>query len=114
LADFKARDKFIIAHSKFYSQGAYYLSSVANDVYVNPLGWIDFRGFASETPFVKEMLDRLGVEMQVIWVGNYKSATEPFRRKNMSEASKEQVREFLSEYYDLFLEDISETRPLSE
>lgn len=113
LADFKAHDKFILAHSKFYSQGAYYLSSVANDVYVNPLGWIDFRGFASETPFVKEMLDRLGVEMQVIWVGDYKSATEPFRRNNMSKESKDQVREFLSEYYDIFLEDISETRPLS-
>lgn len=112
LADFKSNGKFIIAHSKFYSQGAYYLASVANEVYVNPLGWIDFRGFSSQTAFVKEMLDRLGIEMQVIWVGNYKSATEPFRRNNMSEDSKEQVREFLMEYYDLFLEDISQTRGL--
>ncbi len=113
LDEFRDNDKFIIAHSKFYSQGAYYLSSVADEVYVNPLGWIDFRGFSSETPFVKEMLDRLGIEMQVIWVGNYKSATEPFRRNNMSEESKEQVREFLEDYYTVFLEDISEDRPLS-
>lgn len=113
LLEFKDNDKFVVAHSKFYSQGAYYLSSVADEVYVNPLGWIDFRGFSSETPFVKEMLDRLGIDMQVIWVGNYKSATEPFRRNNMSEESKEQVREYLSEYYNLFLEDISGTRDLS-
>lgn len=113
LAEFQDNDKFIIAHSKFYSQGAYYLSSVSDEVYVNPLGWIDFRGFSSETPFVKEMLDRLGIEMQVIWVGNYKSATEPFRRNNMSQESKEQVREYLSDYYNIFLEDISSGRPLS-
>ncbi|KAA3637525.1 MAG: signal peptide peptidase SppA [Bacteroidetes bacterium] len=113
LDEFQANDKFIISHSKFYSQGAYYLSSVADEVYVNPLGWIDFRGFSSETPFVKEMLDRLGIEMQVIWVGNYKSATEPFRRNSMSEESKEQVREYLTDYYNLFLEDISSNRPLS-
>jgi protease-4 len=110
LNEFKSEGKFIFAHSKFYTQGAYYLSTTADKLYVNPLGWIDFRGFSSETTFFKDMLDRVGVKMEVIYVGNYKSATEPFRRNDMSVESKEQVREFLNEYYDLFLEDISKSR----
>lgn len=112
LVDFKSEGKFIVAHSKFYTQGAYYVSSVADNIYVNPMGWIDFRGFASQTAFMKDMLDRLGVDMQVIFVGDYKSATEPFRRNDMSKENKEQVRELLGEYYDILLADVSKSREI--
>jgi len=113
LADFKSSGKFIIAYSDYYTQGAYYMVSVADEIYVNPLGMVDFRGFAAQVPFFKDMLDRLGLKMQVFYAGKFKSATEPYRRDNMSEESKLQLREYLNELYAVMLNDISESRGVS-
>jgi protease-4 len=112
LIDFKEDGKFIIAYSKYYSQGAYYLSTVSDKLYVNPLGMVDFRGFSTQIPFFKDMLDRVGVDMQVFYAGKFKSATEPYRFNEMSEENRLQVREYLNETFDLFLQEISESRQL--
>ena len=116
LLDFKSEDKFIIAYSKYYSQGTYYMASLADEILMNPLGGVDFLGFSSEVPFFKDMLDRLGVKMQVYYAGQFKSATEPFRRYNMSDQSRLQVREYLEGMYQLYLKDISKSRniPVAE
>ena len=110
---FKDSGKFVMAYSDVYSQGGYYLSSVADEIYASPVGMIDFRGFSAQNMYVKDMLDRLGIEMQVVWVGEFKSATEIFRRNDMSEENRRQVREFLNEYYGIFLTDIADARGLT-
>lgn len=113
LIDFKDSGKFIIAYSKYYTQGAYYLASTADEVHLNPLGMIDFRGFAAQVPFFKTMLDKVGIKMQVFYAGKFKSATEPYRRDNMSDENRLQIREYLGDMYNLFLQDISDTRNIS-
>lgn len=113
LVDFKESGKFIMAYSKYYTQGAYYLASTADEIHINPLGMIDFRGFAAQVPFFKQMLDKVGVKMQVYYAGKFKSATEPYRRESMSDESRLQIREYIDEMYQLFLTDISETRGIS-
>ncbi len=110
LLQFRDSGKFIVAHSKYYTQGAYYLASVADKLYLNPVGMVDFRGFAAQIPFFKNVLDKVGVDMQVFYAGKFKSATEPYRRTEMSEENKLQTREFLSEIYSGFLNDISTSR----
>ncbi len=110
LADFKDSGKFIVAYSDYYSQGIYYLASNADYIVANPLGIVDFRGIAAEVPFFKEMLDKIGVDVQVFYAGKFKSATEPYRRTNMSEENKLQVREYLDAIYETFLTDIAEAR----
>lgn len=113
LEDFKSDGKFIIAYSKYYSQGAYYLASAADQVMVNPLGMIDFRGFAAQVPFFKDMLDKVGVEMQVYYAGKFKGASEPYRLNKMSDENRMQIREYLDDIYEEFLQDISASRNLS-
>lgn len=113
LLDFKKSGKFIIAYSEVYTQGAYYLASVADKVYVNPEGLIDFRGFSSEITFIKGSLDKLGIDPQVIKVGTYKSAVEPFTLDKMSDANRKQVTSFLGSMYDHFLSGISKSRKIN-
>ncbi|MEL6865352.1 MAG: signal peptide peptidase SppA [Bacteroidota bacterium] len=114
LKDFQEQDKFITAYSNYYSQGSYYMASVADQVFVHPIGGIDFRGFSAQVPFYKDMMDRLGIKAQIFYAGNFKSATEPFRLKKMSDYNRLQVREYLEGLYTLFLEDIGASRNLSE
>ncbi|MEO6036957.1 MAG: S49 family peptidase, partial [Saprospiraceae bacterium] len=85
LADFKSSDKFIISYADYYSQGAYYLASVADSVLLNPVGAVDFRGYSSMIAYYKGLLDKLDVQFRIFYVGKYKSATEPFRFDKMSE-----------------------------
>lgn len=113
LNDFKAAGKFVISYSKFYDQSAYYISSVADKSFVHPLGGVDFRGFAAQIPFFTNMLDKVGIKMQAIYAGQFKSATEPFRLTEMSEQNKAQTREFLSDIHANFMKDISKNRNLS-
>jgi len=113
ILDFKESGKFVYAHSKYYTQGTYYLASTADKVFVHPLGGVDFLGFAATVPFLKDMLDRLEVDMQVFYAGQFKSATEPYRRYNMSEQAKLQTREYLEGLYKIYLNDISESRGIS-
>ena len=110
LKDFKTSGKFVKAYADYYTQNAYYMASVADEVIVNPIGTVDFKGFASIIPFYKDMLDRLGIKMNIYYVGDFKSATEPLRRTEMSDSSKLQVREYLSAQYDMFLTDIAVSR----
>lgn len=113
LIDFKSDGKFIVAYSDYYSQGTYYLASVANKVFVNPIGSVEFNGFGVQIPFFKDMLDRIGVNMQVYYAGDFKSATEPFRRESMSDENRLQTRQYVNNLYNLYLEDIAKSRDLS-
>lgn len=108
--DFKTSKKFVVAYGDGYSQKSYYLASVADEIYMNPIGGIDFRGLSGTILFYKDMLDRLGIDMQVFYVGNFKSATEPFRRTDMSPANRLQVREYMESLYGIMLDDISKSR----
>ncbi len=113
LEDFKANDKFIVSYSEYYSQGSYYLASISDKIFVNPLGGVDFRGFGAQIPFYKEMLDNLDIKMQVYYAGDFKSATEPYRLDKMSEQNRLQTREYVESMYRLYLEDISYARNIS-
>ena len=113
LLNFKEEGKFIITYSKYYSQGAYYLASVADQIMVNPLGMVDFRGFAAQMPFFKDMLDKVGVNMQVYYAGKFKGASEPYRLNKMSDENRMQIREYIDDIYAHFLQDVSDSRNLS-
>lgn len=113
LLDFKESGKFIVAYSEGYTQRAYYLASTADRVYVNPEGTVDFRGLASQTMFLKGTLDKLGIEAQVIKVGTFKSAVEPFILDKMSDANREQINALLGSLYGYFLGEIAASRQLS-
>jgi protease-4 len=114
LIDFKKSKKFVIAYSEIYTQGFYYLASVADKVYINPKGIIEFRGFSSEVTFLKGALDKLGIEAQIIKVGTYKSAVEPLVLTKMSDANRLQVTSYLGSMYDYFLTGISKARNINK
>jgi protease IV len=111
---FKASKKFVYAYSDNYSQGSYILSSVADSLFINPNGGIDLHGFGTVTPFFKNTLDKLGVKFDVFYAGDFKSATEPFRRSDMSPENKLQTKEFLSEMLDVVQEKIVKSRKISD
>ncbi len=113
LVDFKSSKKFIVAYGDTYSQGAYYVASVADKVYVNPSGMIDWHGMASQPIFYKETLEKLGVRMQVFRVGKYKSAVEPFTETSMSPANREQVQAFIDDMWGTVCADVSASRKVS-
>ncbi|RZM26887.1 MAG: signal peptide peptidase SppA [Pedobacter sp.] len=113
LLDFKSSGKKIIAYSEVYTQGAYYLASVADKVYLNPEGALELKGLSAKLMFFKGALDKLGIEAQIIRVGNYKSAVEPFMSDKMSDKNREQVTAYLGGLYNTFLEGISQTRKIS-
>ncbi|MEM1323121.1 MAG: signal peptide peptidase SppA [Bacteroidota bacterium] len=110
---FKESGKFVVSYGQYYSQSTYYLASAADKVYVNPIGGVDFRGFSAQILFFKDMLDRLGVNMQIYYAGQFKSATEPFRLRKMSEQNRLQVREYLDGMYEIYLQDISDSRGIA-
>jgi protease-4 len=114
LIDFKKSGKFIIAYSEIYTQGFYYLASVADKVYINPKGIFLFHGFSQQITFLKGALDKLGIEAQIIKVGTYKSAVEPYFLTKMSDANRLQVTSYLGSLYDHFLTGISESRKINK
>ena len=113
LKDFKKSGKFIVAYGDTYSQGMYYLASVADKVIVNPQGTIDWHGLSSQTIFFKEVLEKIGVKMEIFKVGTYKSGVEPFIATEMSDANREQVTAFLNSTWKCILKDVSESRGIS-
>jgi protease-4 len=113
LDEFKESGKFVVAYSPYFMQSSYYLSSVADEIYLGPLGVIDFRGLGAEIPFLKNALDQAGIKFEIFYAGDYKSATEPLRRTNISEQNREQTKEFLEDLFGVMLEDISATRNVS-
>ena len=112
LTDFKESGKFIVAYGDQYMQNMYYLASVADKVIVNPQGSITWQGLASQTIFFKDLLKKVGVEMEIFKVGTYKSAVEPFIATEMSDANREQVSAFLHSIWGRLLEDISTSRSI--
>ncbi|MBE9582892.1 signal peptide peptidase SppA [Mucilaginibacter sp. JRF] len=113
LIDFKKSGKFIVAYGEVYTQSFYYLASVADKVYINPQGYFEFSGFSSEVTFLKGTLDKLGIEAQVIKVGTYKSAVEPFVLTKMSDANRLQVTSYLNSMFGHFLDGISKSRKVN-
>jgi len=113
IIDFKKSKKPVIAYGEVYAQGAYYLASAASKVYLNPQGALEFKGFSSELTFFKGTLDKVGIEAQIIRVGNYKSAVEPFINTKMSDYNRQQVTAYVSGLYQTFLKGISESRNIS-
>ncbi|RZJ81622.1 MAG: signal peptide peptidase SppA [Flavobacterium sp.] len=114
IIDFKKSKKPVIAYSEIYTQGAYYLASAADKVYLNPQGALEFKGFSSELMFFKGALDKLGIEAQIIRVGDYKSAVEPFINTKMSDYNRKQVTAYVSGLYQTFLNGIAETRKINK
>ena len=112
LIDFKKSHKQIIAYSEIYTQDAYYLASVADKVYLNPQGSLEFKGFSSQLTFFKGAMEKLGIEAQIVRVGNYKSAVEPFTTDKMSEYNRAQVTAYLGGIYETFLSGISASRDI--
>ncbi|AWG20288.1 signal peptide peptidase SppA [Flavobacterium faecale] len=113
LEDFKKSGKFIMAYANTYSQKEYYLNSVANTIYLNPVGDMDFKGLSSEIMFYKDLQEKTGIKMEVIRHGKYKSAVEPFLENKMSDANREQVTALLQSIWSATLTDIAISRKLS-
>ncbi len=110
LYEFKESGKFVTAFADVYEQKNFYLSSVADSIYVNPEGFIDFRGLSGEVLFFKDFQEKYGVKMEVIRHGKYKSAVEPFLASEMSEANREQTEAFLHSIWSEMITDIDESR----
>nr|MDJ0647030.1 signal peptide peptidase SppA [Flavobacteriaceae bacterium] len=114
LLDFKESGKFVNAYADFYTQKGYYLGSVADSMYLNPVGGIDFKGLASEILYFKDFQDKYGIKMEVIRHGKYKSAVEPFLTDQMSDANREQISSFLKSIWSKMTADIATSRNKSE
>lgn len=102
--------KFVVAYGDEYTQGAYYVCSAADEVWINPQGMIDLHGIASQPMYLKDLLAKVGVKMTVVKVGKYKSATEQYTETEMSDANREQVTRYISNLWDVVTKDISRTR----
>lgn len=113
LLDFQDSGKFIVSYSEYYTEPAYYLSSVADEIYMNPSGLIELNGFASEIVFFKGMFEKLEIEPEVFRVGDFKSAVEPFILSKMSDENRLQTQSFLSDLNDVMLQEISESRDIA-
>lgn len=110
LADFKKSGKFVVSYADGYSQSDYYLNSVADTIYLNPVGEIDFKGLSSEVMFYKDLQEKTGITMEVIRHGKYKSAVEPFLSNEMSPANREQITALLTSVWSSVVSDISKSR----
>jgi len=113
ILNFKDSGKFVYAYADYMSQSAYYLASVADSVYINPQGMVDVKGFGTLIPFFTEMLEDIGVEMEVFYAGDFKSATESVRLTEMSPENELQTREFLHSMLTLYQEQVAESRGMT-
>lgn len=113
LEEFKQSGKFVYAYSKYMTQNAYYLSTVADSIFLNPYGLLEFRGISADVTYFKKMLDKLEIEMDIFYAGQFKSATEPFRATSMSDANRLQLREYIEDQFELMLTDIAGNRGMT-
>jgi protease-4 len=113
LISFKKSGKFVMAYANNYSQRDYYLNSVANTIYLNPVGDLDFKGLSTEVMFFKDLQEKSGIKMEVIRHGKYKSAVEPFLENKMSDANREQTTALLNSVWNSVIADISASRNIS-
>ena len=114
LLDFKASGKFIVAYDEAYAEGGYFLASVADEIYLNPLGGIDFNGFSSEGIFLKGFFEKVGIKPEVFRVGEFKSAVEPFILDKMSPENRLQTQYFLNDINNHALELIAKSRGIAQ
>jgi protease-4 len=114
LIDFKTSGKFIWAYSEGYTQKSYYLATVADKIYLNPQGMIDFKGLTAEMFFLKGMLEKLDIKMQIIRHGKFKAATEPLFLDKMSPENRNQITELIGDIWDKMVNGIAETRKISK
>lgn len=113
LQEFKdSTDKFVYSYGDFYTNNSYLMASASDSLFINPNGMLDINGYGAMVPFFKDMLDRIGIRMDVFYAGDYKSATEPFRRNDMSPENKEQIREYLNDNFDLYLDEVCASRKI--
>jgi protease-4 len=112
LVEFKESGKWIVAYGDNYSRAAYYLCSVADEIFLNPIGSIDWSGMATQPIFFTGLMKKVGVKMQVFKVGTYKSAVEPFINTEMSDANREQTMSYLSSIWNNMLKDVAKSRKL--
>lgn len=113
LADFRKSGKWIVAYGDFYTQGAYYMASVANKVYINPKGAIDWHGIGAQTMFYKDFMAKFGVKWEVVKVGTFKSATETFTEEKMSDANRLQTQTFIDGTWRNVCDAVSKSRGIS-
>lgn len=113
LTDFKESGKFVIAYADNYTQGNYYLCSIADKVFLNPQGIVGVMGLASQTLFYKGLLDKIGVQMQVFKVGTYKGAVEPFMLDKLSDANREQIESYITSIWNITTQGIADARKIS-
>ncbi|MGB5417634.1 signal peptide peptidase SppA [Algibacter sp.] len=113
LLDFKKSGKFVVAYADIYTQKDYYLSSVADTIFINPVGAMEFKGLSSERLYFKDFQEKTGFKMEVIRLGKYKSAVEPFIANTMSDDNREQITVYLNSLWGQMKQDISESRNIS-
>ncbi|MGB3780743.1 MAG: signal peptide peptidase SppA [Tunicatimonas sp.] len=114
LIDFKAAGKFIVAYTDFLTEQGYYLGAVADELHLFPEGLVEFNGLYQGVTFVKEGLEKLGVEPRIFRVGQFKGAVEPFLRNDISEENRMQIESYLGSIYDTYLQGLAQTTDLSE
>jgi protease-4 len=113
LEDFKKSGKFIYSYADVYSQKDYYLNSVANTIYINPIGELEFKGLSAEIMFFKDFQEKSGLKMEVIRHGKYKSAVEPFLENKMSDANREQTTQLLTSLWNSIVTEVAKSRNVS-
>lgn len=113
LADFRKSGKWIVAYGDYYTQGAYYVASVANKVYINPKGIVDWHGIGAQTMFYKDFMAKFGVKCEVVKVGTFKSATETFTEEKMSDANRLQTQTFINGTWQNICTAVSKSRGIS-
>lgn len=110
MIDFKESGKFIVTYSEYMSQGAYYLSSISDKIYLNPKGMLLFKGLNAQVIFYKGLLEKLSVEAQIVRHGQFKSAVEPYMLDKMSKASRKQTQTYINSIWNSMLQSIAESR----
>jgi len=113
IIDFKSSGKFVHAYGEYISEADYYLVSVADSIYLNPQGSLEFNGLTAGVTFFKGLFDKLEIEPEIFRVGEYKSFVEPFIRKSMSEENRRQLTELITSVHDTYLQNVSATRGIS-
>ncbi|MEI7628497.1 MAG: signal peptide peptidase SppA [Bacteroidota bacterium] len=112
VVDFKLSKKFVVAYGETITQKGYYIASAANKVYCHPQGGLEWSGFSSNMLYLKGMLDKLEIQPQIFYAGKFKSATEPLRETQMTEANRLQTSVWLGDLYNRFLNDVADSRSL--
>ena len=113
IEEFKKSKKFVVAYADMYSQKEYYICSVADTIYLNPVGVLEFQGLSTEVLYMKELQNKIGVKMEVIRHGKYKSAVEPYLTQEMSPENRLQLSELLNSAWSSIASDVAKSRKIN-